>query len=121
MNHFNLAYISQSFYCTLTEINSNTSGSILELVNQSDNRNYNVFLPLDSSLYPNRYNRFDIPTTSLSQLTEGIYKFTAKDSSGNITETGLIKIVSESISSSIADTYLFITGSIESDDYITYQ
>ena len=108
---------------TLSEINVVTSGSTLELFNSFTNVSSSFVLPSDSSAYPERFNQFDISTNFFSTLTEGTYTYTIKDSTSGITETGLLKVVSDVLTpqEQVDDTYLYIPSLPSSDDFIVYK
>lgn len=105
---------------TVAEINPVTSGSTLELTNQESNVTTTYQLPDDSSMYPERYNLFELPTDSFSGCSIGIYTYKVMDESGSTTETGLLKVVEQG-TPELQDDYVFIQPQDADDDFIVYQ
>lgn len=119
----NKSNTSTRFITTLTEVNANTSGSTIELFNSFTNVNSVFALPLDSSAYPTRFNQFDILTNTFSAITEGTYIYTIKDSTSGITETGLLKVVSDVLTQQeeVDSNYTYIATTSSDDDFIVYK
>lgn len=116
----NKSNINQSLIFTLSEINSVITGSILYLFDVTTNKDYQYNLPADVSAYPTRFNQFNFVTTAFNSLSAGIYKYTVKDSTSAITETGLVKVVDDVQSSveEVSSKYTYITPASIDDDYI---
>lgn len=114
----NKAETSTKWVVTTYEMNPNTTGSTIELFNVATNVTSSHALPADSSPYPARYQEYQITTADYSGLTAGVYSYVIRDATSGTTETGLLRVVDNSLSPS--DNYVFITGSTTDDDYIEY-
>jgi len=116
----NKGHINTSLIATLSESNPVTTGSTLLLEDQFTNVSTTFALPIDSSPYPSRYNQFDFVTTFFSGLSESTYTYTVKDANGNVTETGLLKVVADVLDQDLSDEYVFISPTSPDDDFIVY-
>lgn len=119
----NKSSITTKLITTVSEINVVTSGSTIELFNQSTNVTTVFNLPADSSAYPSRCNEFLITTSTFSALTKSIYSYKIKDSNGFTTETGLLKVVDDirTEQEEVDSNYVYIEPSEEADDFIVYK
>ncbi len=119
----NQSDITTKFIVTVSEINTITTGSTLELFNQFTNVSTTYNLPADTSAYPTRYNEFVYSSSTFSGLSIGTYTYTIKDTSGVTTETGLLKVVGDVLTpqEQVNDIYTYITPSTTDDDFIVYE
>lgn len=119
----NQSDISTRFIVTVSEINTVTSGSTLELFNQFTNVSTTYNLPADTSAYPTRYNEFVFSSSTFSGLSTGTYTYTIKDSTSATTETGLLKVVGDVLTQQelVDDIYTYIQPSSTDDDFIVYE
>lgn len=108
---------------TATESYSGFTGAILQAFNEATNVELEISLPDDSSAYPDRYNEFNIPTSTLSGLTVGTYSYTIKSNEAIDIEHGILKVVDEALTpqGEVDSTYTFITPDDTADDFIVYQ
>ena len=109
---------------TITEGNTGTtttSGLTLQLESIYSNQNYEFSLPNDSSLYPARYNQYEMPITTFSGLTEGKYEYNIL-SSGSTIETGIMNLIDYTGTSETYYTnqYKSLPNTQADDDYIVY-
>lgn len=118
----NQSDITTKFIVTVSEINTITTGSTLELFNQFTNVSTTYNLPADTSAYPTRYNQFVYSSSTFSGLSIGTYTYTIKDTSGGTTETGLLKVVGDVLTpqEQVNDIYTYITPASTDDDFIVY-
>jgi hypothetical protein len=107
---------------TVSEVNDITSGSTLHLFNRYTNVSVVYNLPNDTSEYPKRYNKFELPTLTFSGLSEGTYSYEIKDSLSGITESGVLKVINEKLTpkQKVDDNYIYIPSTSLDDDYIVY-
>jgi ubiquitin C-terminal hydrolase len=108
---------------TCSEINPVTTGSTLEVFNLASNVTNTYSLPNDTSEYPERYNLFEVATSTFSGLTQGHYKFKIKDSQSATTESGLLRVITEiqTPDEKIESEFVFIKSNETEDDYIIYE
>jgi hypothetical protein len=119
----NKADVTTKWVLTTYEVNTITTGSTIELVNQATNVSVTYQLPVDSSVYPDRYQEFNVNTNTFSGLSVGVYAFQVKDSGNNVVESGLLKVVDGvyTPSQEVANQYTYITPDPTADDFIEYQ
>ena len=116
----NLSDTQMTFISTSFEVNPVTSGSTLVIFNKYTNVQYEYELPNDSSPYPDRYNEFIVETSVFSGLTPGQYTFKIKDSINNVTETGMLKVIKESLTPENGNDFIYIQQTENDDDYLVY-
>lgn len=107
---------------TVYEINTVTTGSTLWLFDPYSNKTFSYQLPVDSSLYPERFNQFIVSGSTFSGLTIGSYNYSIKDGAGNVTETGMLKVTDNdyTVAETVAAEYVYITNGETDDDFIVY-
>ena len=103
---------------TVSEVNSITSGCTLSLFNQASNTTTLISLPQDSSTYPDRINKYELPTSAFTST--GVFTYTIKDISGNTTQTGVLKVVDETQEEENNNGYVIPSFDETDDDILIY-
>lgn len=95
-----------------------TTGLTLNITNISTNVEYVLTLGSDTSSYPQRYNKYQVP--SFSGIPDGKYVYIINNSNNKLIEEGLLECNSEILTQEeiVDEEYIYQVVPSTDDDYI---
>lgn len=113
-----------SFYLTLVEKSKFTNPTyVIRLDSDFTNKTYTFDLGTNVSLFPERFDKFDLSVSTFNSLEDGLYNYSISEyiynpTQSNIVEVGLFKVLPLKL---VGQDYIYNTPGDTDDDYVVYK